>query len=154
MKLSENFNLAEFTKSQTAIRKGIKNKPGRKEIHNLKLLCKNILQPLRDSFGLVIINSGYRSPELNKAIGGSIHSQHCLGQAADIEIPEINNLDLACDIQEAGNFDQLILEYHDEEEPSSGWVHISYKQKGNRNIVMRAVKRGKKTVYLKGLGYD
>lgn len=152
MKLDENFYLNEFTKSQTAIRKGISNKPNKRSTDNLRKLCRYVLQPIRHEFELpVVINSGYRSPQLNTSIGGSIHSQHCKGEAADIEIPGIGNLELAQHIQEVYDFDQLILEYHDEDEPSSGWVHVSYKQGDNRNMVLRAIKRGKKTVYLNGL---
>ncbi len=157
MRLSRNFSLSEFTKSQTAIRKGISNKPSVNDIARLRFLCLEVLQPLRDEFNdilvdcYVVINSGYRSPKLNKAIGGSSKSQHCLGEAADIEIPGMDNMEVAKWIRSSLNFDQLILEYYKSRDPRSGWVHVSYRKGKNRRQILRAVKRGRKTVYLKGL---
>ena len=86
MKLSKNLSLAEVTKSATAIRRGISNEPTIEHMENLKQVAENIFQPLRDKFKVPIaITSGYRSADLNKAIGGSITSQHCKGQALDID---------------------------------------------------------------------
>lgn len=125
MKLSEHFTLAEMTKSQTATRMGIDNTPGDGEITALSFLCNTVLEGVRKNFGIPFSpTSGYRSPELNKAIGGSPKSQHCLGQAADIEVPGVSNLDLATYISNNLKFDQLILEYYDGT-PTSGWVHVS-----------------------------
>lgn len=155
MKLTANFSLSEFTKSQIAIQKGISNKPSKKVIENLTRLCTKILQPLRDAFDawedtVVVINSGYRSPKLNQLIGGSTTSQHCKGEAADIEVPGQSNLHVAQWIKDNLEFDQLILEFHTKNDPSSGWVHVSIKKSGNRKQVLRAVKVGRKTKYLKG----
>jgi hypothetical protein len=128
MKLSENFSLQELIKSQTALRKGINNKPASPDIVvNLQTLCEKVLQPVRDHFGKpVTVNSGYRCPKLNKAIGSSSKSQHTKGLAADIEIPGVSNKELAEYIESNLPFDQLILEFYNGVDPSSGWVHVSY----------------------------
>lgn len=128
MKLSENFSLQELLKSQTAERKGISNKPEKPEhVTNLQTLCEKVLQPVRDHFARpVVINSGYRCPKLNKAIGSSSKSQHTKGLAADIEIPGVSNKELAQYIKDNLPFDQLILEFYNGVDPSSGWVHVSY----------------------------
>ena len=127
MKLSENFSLVEFTKSQTAERKGIENTPNEIQKIAMEALCENILERVRSSFGKpVMINSGYRSPALCEAIGSKSTSQHCKGEAADIEIYGVSNYDLAKYIENNLNFDQLILECWDGIEPNSGWVHVSY----------------------------
>ena len=94
MRLSKNFTLTEFEKSQTAIRQGLDNSMPEEHLENAKALCENVLQKVRDHFGPVIINSGYRGEALNKAVGGSSKSQHCKGQAADIEIHGVSNLSL------------------------------------------------------------
>jgi zinc D-Ala-D-Ala carboxypeptidase len=127
MRLSENFTLRELTKSQTAERKGIPNEPSKEEIENLRALCKNVLQPVRDNYRVPITpSSGYRSPSLNTAIGSRCTSQHVTGQAVDFEVPGVNNKVLAHWIMDKLVFDQLILEYYKEGEPESGWVHVSY----------------------------
>ena len=127
MKLSDNFSLVEFTKSQTAERKGIENTPNEIQKIAMEALCENILERVRSSFGKpVMINSGYRSPALCEAIGSKSTSQHCKGEAADIEIYGVSNYDLAKYIENNLNFDQLILECWDGIEPNSGWVHVSY----------------------------
>ena len=96
MKLSENFSLAEMTKSQTATRKGIRNEPSTEHIENLIHLAETVLQPVREHFGKpVAISSGYRSPELCEAIGSSAKSQHAKGEAADFEIHGVDNMQLA-----------------------------------------------------------
>lgn len=127
-KLSNNFTLREFTKSQTATRKNIDNSVTDKEIFkSLKCLCVSVVQPLREYYKVPFTpNSGYRCPELNKAIGGSAKSQHCLGQAVDIEIPTVDNYDLFTYIKDNLEYDQIILEYYDGTDPRSGWVHVSY----------------------------
>jgi len=95
MKLSQNFSLAELTKSQTAERRGITNVPDADAIENLKLLAENILQPIRNEFGTFMVSSGYRCPELSIAIGSSKNSQHCTGSAADFEVANVDNYVLA-----------------------------------------------------------
>jgi len=134
MKLSANFTLSELTKSQLATRHGIPNEPKPDHIDNLKALCINVLQPIRSEFEKpVIISSGYRSPELCIKIGSSINSQHSKGEAADFEIHSVSNYDLAVWIKNNLEFDQLILEFHNKEEPNSGWIHCSYSTTENRN---------------------
>ncbi len=148
MQLSENFSLLELTKSQTAERKGIDNTPSTEHQENLKLLCENVLQPVRDHFGEVVtISSGYRSPELCTAIGSKITSQHAKGQAGDFEIFGVSNKELADWIHYNINYDQLILEYWKESDPNSGWVHCSYSEGNNRRQYLRAYKENGKTKY-------
>ena len=144
----ENFSLAELVKSQTATRKGINNEPGTAEIENLIHLAKNILQPVREHFGKpVAISSGYRSPELCEAIGSSAKSQHAKGEAADFEIPGVDNMQLATWISKNTIFDQLILEYYEPGDPNSGWVHCSAVKEGSRAQVLKASKVEGKTKY-------
>ena len=150
MQLSKNFSLRELTRSQTAIRKGIKNDPDQEQLMKLVALTVKILQPCRDKFGSISINSGLRVLELNKAIGSSDKSQHCKGQAADFEAYSISNAQLADWIMLNRCFDQLILEYPGKD-PRDGWVHCSYNRLGNRMQVLTAVKEKGKTVYKKGL---
>jgi len=149
MKLSANFKLSELTKSQTAERKGINNNPSSGQIDNLRELCMNVLQPIRSNFDKpVIISSGYRSAELCIEIGSSIHSQHTKGQAADLEVPGIDNKELATWIKNNLEYDQLILEFYKEGEPDSGWVHISYSTEQNRKQSLLAYKdENNKTKY-------
>ena len=150
MKLSDNFSLIEFTKSQTAERKGIENTPN--EIHTIAMeaLCHNILERVRSAFAKpVMINSGYRSPALCEAIGSKSTSQHCNGEAADIDIYGVSNYDLAKYIENNLNFDQLILECWDGIEPNSGWVHVSYvDDTTNRKDVLTYTRAGG---YTKGI---
>ena len=128
MQLSAHFSLDELTKSQTAIRKGIANDPGPTEVAALRLLCEKVLEPVRRHFGKpVYINSGYRSPRLNRSVGGSSTSQHCKGEAADIEIPGVANGAIATWIRDNLVYDQLILEAYSAGQPSSGWVHVSFR---------------------------
>ena len=137
MKISEHFSLAEFTKSQTAIRKGIDNTPSDVHINNLTLVAENILEPVRKHFDRpVIVTSGYRSVPLCAAIGSSKFSQHALGQAVDFEIPGVDNYTTAAYIYENLPFDQLILEYYEAGEPSSGWVHCSYTTINSRRTAL------------------
>jgi len=141
MKLSANFNLSELTKSQTAERRGIPNNPSPGQIDNLKELCMNVLQPIRSNFDKpVIVSSGYRSAEVCVAIGSSITSQHTEGKAADIEVPGIDNKELAEWIRHNLEYDQLILEFYKDGEPDSGWVHVSYNGDNNRKQNLRAYK--------------
>jgi len=151
MRLSKNFTLSEFTKSQTALRQGIDNTPQGEHLDAAKELFENVVQPVRDHFGVTVINSGYRGPELNEAVGGSSKSQHCKGQAADIECPGTSNYEVAKWIEDNLDFDQLILEFYTPGIPDSGWVHVSYKTEGNRKSVLTAMKEDGKTVYKTGL---
>lgn len=151
MQISEHFHLEEFLKSQTAARLGIPNKPGDAEIRKLQALCHNVLEPVRLHFARpIVISSGYRSPALNKAIGGSSTSQHSKGEAADFEIPGVPNLEVAQWMEKKLNYDQLILEFYTPGQPNSGWIHVSWRVP-YRNQELTAVKRGGKTVYLPGL---
>jgi|TARA_R110000823_G_scaffold244396_1_gene368659 zinc D-Ala-D-Ala carboxypeptidase len=133
MRLTDNFTLSELTKSQAAERCGFDNNPDKEQVANLVLLCEHVLQPIRDHFQKpVVISSGYRSPNVSRQIGSSSRSQHCKGQAADMEIPGISNKELADFIYENLPFDQVILEFHKPEEINSGWVHVSYVGDENR----------------------
>ena len=148
MKLSENFSLLELTKSQTAERKGIDNTPSTEHQENLKSLCVNVLQPVRDHFNRVVsVSSGYRSAELCTAIGSKTTSQHAKGEAADFEIYGLSNKELADWINENLYYDQLILEYWKESDPNSGWVHCSYKSEENRKQYLKAYKENGSTKY-------
>ena len=149
--LSKNFTLTEFTKSQTALRQGIDNTPNDEHLASAKLLFEHVVQPVRDHFGPTVINSGYRGPALNTAVGGSSTSQHCKGEAADIECPGTANYDVAKWIEDTLDFDQLILEFYTPGIPDSGWVHVSYKAEGNRKSILTAMKENGKTVYKPGL---
>jgi hypothetical protein len=152
MKLSENFSLHEMTKSETALRKDIPNEPSELVIANLKLLIEKVLQPLRDHYKVGIkVNSGYRSPDVNAAVGGSRTSDHCKGQAADIEIAGIPNAVLAQYIKDNFQYTQLILEFYTLGVPDSGWVHVSYDPANLKCQALTAVKKEGKTVYLPGL---
>lgn len=148
MQISKNFTLAELTK--TSIR-GIENEPDEAQLAALTLLTNTILQPLRDKIGPVMINSGFRSEKVNKKIGGASTSQHTKGEAADIETPAMSNYELAKYIIANFDFDQLILEFASKEDPRAGWVHVSYKETGNRKSVLLAQTIKGKTVYTNGL---
>ena len=148
MKLSKNFTLSELTKSQTAVRKNIKNEPSTAHVENLIHLAETVLQPIRDHFGKpVVISSGYRSPELCEAIGSSTKSQHARGEAADFEIMGVDNMQLAMWINKNTNFDQLILEFYEPGDPNSGWVHCSAVREGSRAQVLKASKVEGRTKY-------
>ena len=152
MKLSKNFSLAEFTKSQTALRHDLDNTPNDEHLEAAKALFEQVVQPVRDRFGPTVINSGYRGPELNEKVGGSPTSQHCLGQAVDIECPGIANADIAEWISKNTDYDQVILEFYTPGIPDSGWVHVSYKDNGdNRGFALTAMKEHGRTVYKTGL---
>jgi hypothetical protein len=142
MQLSANFSLEEMTKSQAALRLRINNTPPPAAVEALRALCVNVLQPARDQFGPLIVSSGYRCPRLNAVIGGARLSQHMSGEAADIEALKASNLDLARWLEKHLKFDQLILEYHTPGEPSSGWVHVSWRANANRNQVLTVTPRG------------
>jgi zinc D-Ala-D-Ala carboxypeptidase len=147
MNLSRNFTLSELIKSDTAIRRGINNNPNAEQIEKLKLLCENILQPVRDHFGRVKITSGFRSSELCVAIGSSINSQHARAEAADFECIGVDNAELADWIHKNLPYDQLILEFYTPGEPNSGWIHCSWIPDQPRASRLHAFKSEGKTKY-------
>jgi zinc D-Ala-D-Ala carboxypeptidase len=151
VRISKNFALSEMVKSATAERLGVDNSPSLIHLVNLTHLAIHILQPVRDKFGVITINSGYRSPALNAKVGGSKTSQHCNGQAGDFESFSTANPDLARWIAKNLDFDQLILEFYDGKDPNSGWIHCSYNLMGNRGVTLTALKTSGKVVYKKGL---
>jgi len=143
MKLSENFTLAEATRSQTATRLGIDNTPDALTIERMKLVCENILEPIRAHFGLPVrIDSFYRSPRLNAEVGGKPSSQHVKGEAVDCEVPGVPNAEVAEWVRDNLEFDQCILEFYTPGDPSSGWVHISYVTTGARQMCLTINARG------------
>ena len=152
MNLTRNFSLLELTKSDTAIRKGIDNEPNADQIDKLKLLCENILQPVRDHFGRVKVTSGFRSSELCVAIGSSINSQHARAEAADFEVIGVDNCELADWIHRELDWDQLILEFYTPGEPNSGWIHCSWIPEGRRASFLHAYRSEGKTKYKPILG--
>ena len=149
MQLSENLSLTEVTRSESAKRFGISNTPTPEHIENFKKLAVNIFQPIRKHFAKPIhISSGYRSLALNKVIKGSATSQHCSGEAIDIDMDgtDITNKQVFDFIKEHLNFDQLIWEFGNNVNPD--WVHVSYESTGKqRKQVLRAIKQGGKTSY-------
>jgi zinc D-Ala-D-Ala carboxypeptidase len=151
--LTTNFSLHELTKSETALRNDLDNTPGEAETENLRLLCEKVLQPVRDHFGKgVKVNSGFRSSSRQPcAAGGSKTSDHCLGRAADIEIPGVANADLAQWIMDNLDYTQLILEFYTPGIPDSGWVHVSYDPNNLKKQELTATKVAGKTQYLPGL---
>ena len=154
MRLSENFSLREYIKSQTASRKGIDNSPSDEHLESAIALFENVVQPVRDHFGPTIITSGYRSPALNEAIGGSSTSQHSKGEAVDLEVLGVSTAEVCEWIAENTNFDQLILEFYTPGDTNSGWVHVSYvKDAENRGETLTASKVDGSTQYDYGLNY-
>ena len=152
MNLSPNFTLSEMTKSEAALRHGIDNTPNEEQVQALMALAQNVLQPVRDHFKKgVKCNSGFRAPAVNQKVGGSPTSDHCKGQAADIEIPGVSNYELAKWIADNLKFTQVILEFYTQGVPDSGWVHVSYDPSKLKNEALTAVKKDGRTVYLPGL---
>ena len=152
MNLSANFTLNELTKSETATRLDLDNTPNEEQIESLRLLCENILQPVRDHFGKPVkISSGFRAPAVNQATGGSATSDHCRGQACDFEIEGLSNPDVATWIMENLTYSQLILEFYVQGQPNSGWIHCSYNPEKLIKQELTAVKVAGKTQYLQGL---
>jgi zinc D-Ala-D-Ala carboxypeptidase len=149
MQLSKHFKLSEFTKSQTAARMGIDNTPPEEVIPKLTFLCSQILEPLREKIDKpIIVTSGYRCVELSKAIGSSENSQHCKGEAVDIEALGMSTLNLAEMIINHFDFDQCILECYTPGDMNSGWVHASLTSGENRKEVLTY---SKEKGYAKGL---
>ena len=145
MKLSKNLTLGEVTKSATAIKNGISNKPSGEHLSNLIQIANKIFQPVRDHFNEpIIVSSGYRSKALNDLIGGASGSQHSKGEALDLD-GSVENAYIFEFIKNNLEFDQLIWEYGDDENPD--WVHVSYKSENNRGEVLSCVKQKGKTIY-------
>ena len=150
MQLSKNLALAEVTRSETAKRKGISNMPTPEHLENFKKLAENVFQPIREHFGVPIhISSGYRSAALNKAVGGSASSQHCTGEAIDIDMDgtAITNAQIFNFIKDNLTWDQLIWEFGTDANPD--WVHVSYESTGKQRKQILVAKRvGGKTTYV------
>jgi hypothetical protein len=147
-KISKHISYKEGTNSNTAVRKGIKNEPNEKQLKAMKALAKKVFEPLRIHFNEPIrINSFFRSTALNKAIGGSTSSQHCKGEAVDLDATkEVTNKQLYNYIKDNLEFDQLIWEFGTDNNPN--WVHVSYKSTGkNRKQLLKATRKGRKAVY-------
>jgi len=145
MKLSKNLTLGEATKSATAIKNGISNKPSGEHLSNLIQIATKIFQPVRDHFQKpIIVSSGYRSQALNDLIGGASGSQHSKGQALDLDGSVDNSLIFEF-IKNNLEFDQLIWEFGDDENPD--WVHVSYKTENNRGEVLQAVRQNGRVIY-------
>ena len=142
MNLSPHFTLAEMTFSDTATRKGIDNTPSPEVIANLTALCVNVLEPLRAALGPVHITSGYRSPALNVAIGGSKVSAHMEGKAADVNVPGKTLAEVFNWLQANAPYDQIIREF-----PPGGWVHCSFAGAQGRRKGLLAVHEWGKTIY-------
>lgn len=142
MRLSNNFTLEELCASSTAKQYKVQNVPDKQTIENLGCLVQNLLQPLRDKLRRpIIVTSGYRSPELNKLVGGATNSQHVLGQAVDIQVSGMSPRTLAEFVTRTGlTFDQMIVE----EIGNTSWLHLSYTRKFNRKERL-IYRRGKYT---------
>ena len=145
MKLSKNLTLDEATKSATAIKNGISNKPSGEHLSNLIQIAAKIFQPVRDHFQKpIIVSSGYRSKALNDLIGGASGSQHSKGEALDLD-GSVDNFLIFEFIKNNLEFDQLIWEFGDDENPD--WVHVSYKTENNRGEVLQAVRQNGRVIY-------
>lgn len=144
MNISQHITLEEATKSQEAVRRGIRNVPNQTQLANMRLVADKCFEPLRKHYKVPIgISSFFRSEPLNEAIGGSKNSQHCLGMAIDIDgdiFGRVSNAEIFHWLKDNVEFDQLIWEYGNDENPE--WVHISYNPKGNRKQILRITKRG------------
>ena len=150
MQISKHLSLAEVSRSETAKRKGINNTPSGEHLENFKKLAENIFEPIREHFGVPIhISSGYRSKELNASVGGSSSSQHCQGEAIDIDMDgtTITNAEIFNYIKDNLNFDQMIWEFGNDTNPD--WVHVSYESTGKqRKQILKAIKANGKTSYV------
>ena len=145
MKLSQYFDLSEFTRSESAKREGLDNTPTAEHLENIKILCEKVLEPIRLRFGSINISSGYRGKMLNHFIGGSVNSDHCVGRAADLDMDDVGtgvtNKEIFDYIKDNLEFDQVINEFN------YAWVHVGYRLGANRKQVLKAVKEKGKTVY-------
>ena len=145
MKLSQHFDLSEFTRSESAKREGLDNTPTSEHLENIKILCEKVLEPIRLRYSSINISSGYRGKMLNHFIGGSVNSDHCVGRAVDLDMDDVGtgvtNKEIFDYIKDNLEFDQLINEFN------YAWVHVGYRQGANRKQVLKAVKEKGKTVY-------
>jgi hypothetical protein len=149
MNLSKHVTKSEFELSPTAVRLGIDNQMNEEQTTKAILLCVNVFEPIRAKVGHPIkVNSGFRSAKLNKKIGGSTSSQHCKGEAMDLDLHE---KDIFQWIIKNITFDQLIWEGGNQH--SADWFHISYKKDGNRNQVLRMIKKQGQTLYVPYTSY-
>ena len=148
--ISEHISNKEGVYSITATRLGIENKPNKEQLNNMKLIAEKVFEPLRSYVGGPIkINSFFRSPKLNKAIGGSTKSQHCQGQAIDLDdtFGRCTNAEMYRFIKKHLDFDQMIWEFGDDDNPD--WVHVSYvSPEKNRNRCLKAYRENGKTRYM------
>lgn len=151
MVISNNITYAEATKSQSAIRHGIDNTPNEVQLSNMKTVAEEVFEPLRKFYNTPIaITSFFRSVELNKKIKGSKTSQHCTGEAMDIDgdvFGKVTNKQIFDFIKSNLDFDQLIWEFGNDSNPD--WVHVSYSKEKNRKEILRAKNLNGKTVYIK-----
>lgn len=156
-KISKHITYEEATNSQTASRKGIPNIPDETQLAKMKITAEKVFEPLREIITLkrkkdspIHVNSFFRSPKLNKAIGGSKTSSHCLGEAIDIDVDGLysnfTNKNLFNAAKELENYDQLIWEFGTDESPA--WVHVSYREGNNRKQILKAIKTNEKTSYV------
>ena len=149
MKLTKHLSLSEVTKSGTAKRLGIDNTPTPEHMHNILLIAERVFEPVREHFGKPLyVSSGYRSETLNKAIKGSSRSQHCKGEALDLDAQVyggFTNKELFDYIKDNLVFDQMIWEFGTDEEPD--WVHVSYKKGKNRGEILRVERIDGKNQY-------
>mgnify|MGYP003656617368 FL=1 len=147
--ISKHISYKEGVHSITAIRKGIDNEPNEEQLANMKLVANNVFEPLRVFInGPIKVNSFFRSPDLNKAIGGSTKSQHCKGQAIDIDdtYGKATNAEMYWWIKDNLDFDQMIWEFGSNDNPD--WVHVSYVSPDkNRNRCLKAYREDGKTKY-------
>ena len=144
MRLTAHFNLAEFTRSESAKRHGVSNEPTPEHLENIIVLCERILEPIRAKYGPIVISSGYRSKTLNHYIGGALKSQHLEGKAVDIDMDgmgSVTNKEIFEYIKYNLEFDQLINEFN------YAWVHVSYNAGKNRKQILDALKDNGRTVY-------
>jgi hypothetical protein len=152
MKISEHLDLSEVTRSETAKRRGVSNEPTPEHLENFKKLAENVFEPIRKHFGVPIhISSGYRSKALNAAIGGSATSQHCKGEAIDIDMDGsskgVTNKMVFDYIKSNVKFDQMIWEFGTDTAPD--WVHVSYNSDGKqRGQILKAIKSNGATKYV------
>lgn len=148
MEIGKNISYNQSIKSDTAIRLGIDNTPSATAVEAMTLLCEKVIDPLYAVFPSMTFNSFFRSQKLNSAIGGSSTSQHCKGEAIDLDSKDnVFNKDIFEYIKDNLEFDQLINE-HPNKDGVPSWVHVSYKKTGNRKQVLKAVKVKGKTQYV------
>jgi hypothetical protein len=146
LELSPHFKLFEFVISETAERKGIDNTPSDEIISRLRMLCQQILEPARQQLGPLHINSGYRSPALNAAIGGSASSAHMIGYAADVVPRDITKIAFAKWVKAHCNFDQIILEFGTIAEPA--WIHVSADPRARKEVRRKLANTGYDLIHL------